>query len=159
VKYFLGQTKTKLINLCLLKEADVKLKNKMKNLFILLITLIGFAVNSNAQSCPIPGTYESISITSTQNGEFNNSSITHSGCKCNVPYKGYLVKIENPSSKNVSFKITALNSKNIREKIIHCSITGKTRANAPYIYVCFVASDSKDYYIEDYKLEVTSCSN
>ena len=124
---------------------------------MILVALVGFAVTVNAQSCPIPGTYESISIVSTHKGEFSNNSIKVFNGK--IPYVGYLVKIENPSKKQISFKITALNSKNIKEKVVHCSIIGKIGTNTPYVYICFVAADTKDYYIEDYKLEVTSCSN
>lgn len=131
----------------------------MKELLVILVALIGFGISANAQSCPVPGTYESISITSTQKGEFNNTNITNAGCKCDMPLKGYLIKIENPSSKTISFKITALNARGIKETIVYCSINGKTNSNTPYKYICFAASDAKDYYIEDYKLEITSCSN
>ena len=44
-----GQNKSTNYKFCLFKEADVKLKIKMKKLFVILVAFIGFSINANAQ--------------------------------------------------------------------------------------------------------------
>jgi hypothetical protein len=44
-----GQNKSTNYKFCLFKEADVKLKIKMKKLFVILVAFIGFNINANAQ--------------------------------------------------------------------------------------------------------------
>ena len=116
----------------------------------MLIALVGFGIGVNAQTCPIPGTYDSISIISVKKGSYTTSS--HNDCGC-TGTPNYILEIKNPSSKTVSFKITAVGAKNINQAVVYCTVNGKASVN-----VCFAAI-SKDYHIDDYKIEVTSCSN
>jgi hypothetical protein len=126
----------------------------MKKILVILIGLIGFGIGANAQTCKIPGTEESISITQKQKLK---SVHNVTGCECH-PDAGYRLTVENPSTKKVSFKITALNPKNINETVVFCSIDGNKGYSTPVKYVCFIANND-DYSIEDYKIEVTSCSD
>ena len=120
----------------------MKLKSILKSLFIIsaLVVCFGFTMPPDYPSCPVPGTYQSISVTEFNKGIWNICS-------------GYRVKINNPSDKSVSFEIEAVGAKNISQTVLYGEVGKKD-----VVWLCFDATNTQDYNITRLNLRVTSCS-
>ena len=122
--------------------------SSMKKIFVMLVVFVGLGICANAQTCPIPGTYESISVTNFE--KTTGSAISD----------GYWVTVSNPSNKKVSFKIIAKNPENIKEKVLYGKVDGKKGKEDGSAKLHFKpARKESDFNIDDIDIQVTSCSD
>jgi hypothetical protein len=127
----------------------------MKKIFVILIAMVGFAISANAdgETCAVPGTANSISITKVE--RVHQSATTQHSDGPHI-----VVTVNNPSNKWVSFSIAPKKdgSSNVSgTQYGQLGAKGGTSGSTSAT-ITFKADDRKlDMKIGEFDLKVTSC--